>query len=174
MKYLLRCIPVVMHVIFLCSRKILQCHQLLIYVLHRHGLHLFKCGLHNSIKQIFLIFEEKIQCTGSNSCFFTYTSQGSPLITLFQKFRSGTFKQTLLGFMFIIHDLSPKTYPTNGYRPTITGIAPSPNGNAPSLTLGGKSIVPFQYAFSTHGHNLSAAFRQHHSNMYLRCMGASS
>ena len=36
-------------------------------------------------------------------------------------------------------------------------------GNAPSFTLGGKSIVPFQYAFSTHGHNLSAAFRQRHS-----------
>ena len=36
-------------------------------------------------------------------------------------------------------------------------------GNAPSFTLGGKSIVPFKYAFSTHGHNLSAAFRQHHS-----------
>jgi hypothetical protein len=35
--------------------------------------------------------------------------------------------------------------------------------NAPSFTLGGKSIVPFQYAFSTHGHNLSVAFRQHHS-----------
>jgi len=35
--------------------------------------------------------------------------------------------------------------------------------NAPSFTLGGKSIAPFQYAFSTHGHNLSAAFRQHHS-----------
>ena len=47
-------------------------------------------------------------------------------------------------------------------------------GNAPSFTLGGKSIVPLQYAFSTHGHNLSAAFRQPHSNMHLRCMGASS
>ena len=47
-------------------------------------------------------------------------------------------------------------------------------GNAPSFTLGGKSIVPLQYAFSTHGHNLSAAFRPPHSNMHLRCMGASS
>jgi len=42
-------------------------------------------------------------------------------------------------------------------------LPPHIMGNAPSFTLGGKSIVPFQYAFSTHGHNLSAAFRQHHS-----------
>ena len=41
-------------------------------------------------------------------------------------------------------------------------LPPHIMGNAPSFTLGGKSIVPFQYAFSTHGHNLSAAFRQHH------------
>ena len=47
-------------------------------------------------------------------------------------------------------------------------------GNAPSFTLGGKSIVPFKYAFSTHGHNLSAAYRLCHYDMHLRCMGTAS
>ena len=44
----------------------------------------------------------------------------------------------------------------------------------PSHTFGDRSVVLFLYASSMHEHNLSAAFRQHHFNMHLRCMGASS